>query len=102
MLVLASLPLYAQELATGFVFEDIDRNGRKERHEPGIAGVAVSNGSDVVLTRDNGSYSIAVKEGNTLFVIKPKGYKPAVNDDFIPQFYYHHKPEGSPNGFAFE
>ena len=102
MLVLASLPLYAQELATGFVFEDINRNGSKERHEPGIAGVAVSNGSDVVLTRDNGSYSIAVKDGNTLFVIKPKGYKPAVNDDFIPQFYYHHKPEGSPNGFAFE
>ena len=53
ILFLATLPLFSQQLAKGFVFEDINRNGSKERREPGIAGVAVSNGFDVVLTRDD-------------------------------------------------
>lgn len=101
-LLLSSLPLFSQQLATGFVFEDTNGNGHKERREPGIAGAAVSNGTDVVLTRDDGSYRIPVKSGNTLFVIKPAGYKPAVNEDFIPQFYYHYKPEGSPDHYTYK
>ena len=102
ILFLATLPLFSQQLAKGFVFEDFNRNGSKERREPGIAGVAVSNGFDVVLTRDDGSYRIPLKSGQTLFVIKPGGFEPAVDDDFIPQFYYHYKPEGSPDGFNYK
>ena len=101
-LFFSTLPLFSQQLATGFVFEDSNGNGRKERREPGIAGVAVSNGTDVVLTRDDGSYRIPVKSGNTLFVIKPEGYQPAVNEDFIPQFYYHYKPDGSPDNYTYK
>ena len=71
LLFITSLPLFSQELAGGFVFEDTNRNGRKDRRETGIADVAVSNGTDVVLTRSDGSYRIPVKSGNTLFVIKP-------------------------------
>lgn len=102
LLFITSLPLFSQQLASGFVFEDTNGNGRKDRREAGIADVAVSNGTDVVLTRSDGSYRIPVKSGNTLFVIKPAGYKPALNDDFIPQFYYHYKPEGSPNNYTYK
>ena len=102
LLFITSLPLFSQQLASGFVFEDTNGNGRKDRREAGIDGVAVSNGTDVVLTRSDGSYRIPVKSGNTLFVIKPAGYKPALNDDFIPQFYYHYKPEGSLNNYTYK
>ena len=84
------------------MYNDANRNGRKERREAGIPNVAVSNGSDVVLTDSKGFYTIPVSEGNTIFVIKPSGYKTPVNEDFIPQFYYHHKPEGSPESFTYK
>jgi len=70
--------------------------------KPALPGLPVSNGTEVVLTDDKGYYSIPVDEGNTLFVIKPSGYKTAVDEDYIPQFYYHHKPEGSPQSLNFK
>jgi len=41
---------FSQQIAKGYVYNDANRNGRKERREAGIPNVAVSNGSDVVLT----------------------------------------------------
>lgn len=102
ILVLISISAYSQQTAKGYVYDDTNRNGKKERREAGIAGVTVSNGTEVVLTDDKGYYSIPVDEGNTLFVIKPSGYKTAVDEDYIPQFYYHHKPEGSPQSLHFK
>lgn len=102
LILLSSFSLYAQQVATGFVFEDTNGNGKKERNERGIEGVSLSNGTDVVVTRNDGSYSISVYDGNTLFMIKPKGYKPAVDNDYIPKFYYHYKPQGSPANFEFK
>lgn len=64
--------------------------------------MAVSNGSDVVLTDERGFYSIGVNDGNTLFVIKPSGYMTPVDEDFIPMFYYHHKPGGSPDSLRYK
>ncbi len=93
---------FSQQIAQGYVYNDANQNGRKERRETGIPNVAVSNGSDVVLTDSKGFYSIPVSEGNTIFVIKPSGYKTPVDGDFIPQFYYHHKPEGSPESFTYK
>ena len=100
--LLVGLSAYSQQIAKGYVFEDSNRNGRKERSEKGISNVAVSNGLEVVLTDDNGFYSITVNDGNTVFVIKPSGYKTSVNEDFIPQFYFHHKPDGSPEEFKYK
>ena len=102
ILVLISISAYSQQTAKGYVYDDTNRNGKKERREAGIAGVTVSNGTEVVLTDDKGYYSIPVDEGNTLFVIKPSGYKIAVDEDYIPHFYYHHKPEGSPQSLNFK
>ncbi len=106
LLTLATLCIaftaFSQQIAKGYVYDDANQNGRKERREAGIPNVAVSNGSDVVLTDSKGFYSIPVSEGNTIFVIKPSGYKTPVDEDFIPQFYYHHKPEGSPESFTYK
>jgi len=86
----------AQNTATGVVFHDLNGNGRQDRREPGIAGVAVSNGVDVVLTDANGRYRLPVDNDAIIFVIKPGQFRYPVNDLNLPQFFYIHKPEGSP------
>ncbi len=88
----------AQNLATGFVYEDLNKNGKKERREKGIPGVAVSNGKEVVLTGSKGDYALPVGNDNILFVIKPGNYAFPLNEYNLPQFYYRHKPAGSPAG----
>jgi hypothetical protein len=88
----------AQTTARGTVF-DAGSNPRK-----GIAGVMVSNGLDVVKTADDGSWWLPVRDGDSVFVIKPAGWvlpvDPATN---LPHFAYIHAPDGSPDlGFRFE
>ncbi|WP_119081066.1 calcineurin-like phosphoesterase C-terminal domain-containing protein [Chitinophaga alhagiae] len=87
---------FAQQTATGFVFHDANGNGKKDRKEAGIANVSVSNGVDVVATDARGRYQLPVGNDNILFVIKPSGYKVPVNELQQPQYYYIHKPAGSP------
>lgn len=86
----------AQQMATGIVYEDVNQNGKKERRESGIPNVAVSNGKEVVLTDEKGRYKLPVDNDEIIFVIKPSGYEIPVNELNLPQFYYIHKPEGSP------
>lgn len=93
---------FAQQMATGYVFDDTNKNGRKDRRETGIANVAVSNGTDVTTTDAKGFYTLPVGDDNTIFVIKPSGYKTSVDEHFIPKFYYHHKPNGSPESFTYK
>ncbi len=45
----------------GVVFEDLDRDGRQGPGEPGIAGMGVSNGRDVVQTDTTGRYSLPAR-----------------------------------------
>lgn len=86
----------------GFVFEDLNRDGKFQRGEPGIAGVMVSNGREVVVTDSRGRYRLPKvtkedrKDGMTIFITEPKGYDVPVDKDNVPQFYYHHLPKGSP------
>lgn len=85
----------SQNKASGTVYLDENKNGMMDNAENGIAGVAVSNGRDVVLTDENGRYSIPADNDETIFVIKPAGYRLPVNEQNLPQFYYTHKPNGS-------
>lgn len=87
---------YAQNKASGVVFEDLNRNGKRDRSEKGIPNVAVSNSVDVVLTNAKGEYSLPVATDNIIFVIKPSTHEVPVNELNQPQFYYIHKPNGSP------
>ena len=47
---LSIAPSEAQQTIEGYVYSDVNRNGRRDRQEAGIAGIPVSNGKDVVLT----------------------------------------------------
>ena len=64
----------------GTVFEDRDSDGRQGRSEPGIAGVALSNGRTLAITDARGRYRLPVLPGQTAFAIKPAGWQlPAVD-----------------------
>ena len=71
----------------GVVFEDRNGNGVRDAGEPGIAGVAVSDGTVVALTDAEGRYEFAAQDGATLFVIKPRGWRPPASAQNLPQFY---------------
>lgn len=100
--VCIGLSICAQETISGFVYNDANLNGKKEKREPGVSSVGVSNGRDIVLTNTKGFYTIPVVDGQTIFVIKPSGYKTAVDDHFIPRFYYHHRLKGTPESFKYK
>ncbi len=89
------------QTARGTVFSDTNGNGRLDAGEPGLPGVRVSNGVDIVTTDEDGRYEISVDDDTIVFVIKPRGYMTPVNDEQLPQFYYIHKPAGSPADFKF-
>lgn len=86
----------AQQQVKGFVFEDVNNNGKKDKSETGIQKVAVSNGKEVVLTNKNGFYELPIGNDDIIFVIKPAEYKFKIDENNLPQFYYNHKPKGSP------
>ncbi len=93
------MPALAQNKTTarGVVFHDQNRNGKRDKDEPALANVPVSNGYDVVLTDDQGRYALTINNQDAVvFVIKPRGYRPPVNHYNLPQFHYVHKPTGSP------
>jgi hypothetical protein len=80
----------------GYVYEDVNRNGKKDRNEKGVANVAVSNGREVVVTDNNGQYVLPVFDDNIIFVIKPSGYVFETDEYNLPKSFYIHKPGGSP------
>ncbi len=100
ILAFTAAPALAQRTtvtARGMVF-DADSSPRT-----GVPGVMVSNGLEVVKTGADGSWSLPVADGDSVFVIKPAGWAlpvdPATN---LPHFAYVHAPDGSPDlGFRF-
>ncbi|MCA9192779.1 MAG: calcineurin-like phosphoesterase family protein [Planctomycetales bacterium] len=83
-------------VANGIVFEDLNGNSIRDADEPGIGGVRVSNGREIVVSDASGRYSIKIDADDAiLFLIKPRDWMTPVNDLQIPQFFYIHKPAGS-------
>lgn len=62
-----SIPGY-QHAIKGSVYLDKNGNGKKDRSEPGIPGLAVSDGFDVVVTDKSGSYFLPNEKKNAVFV----------------------------------
>lgn len=91
-----------EEQARGYVFHDLNENLLRDDSEPGIAGVAVSNGTDIVHTNEEGAYELPVSNDAIIFVVKPKDWITPLDEDFLPQFYYLHKPEGYPQGYKYK
>ncbi|MEM1150047.1 MAG: metallophosphoesterase N-terminal domain-containing protein, partial [Pseudomonadota bacterium] len=80
----------------GTVFEDVNQNGRRDASEPGLAGVKVSNGRDVVETSADGDYALPARSDMSVFVIQPSGFQVPHDENWVPQIAYEHKPAGSP------
>lgn len=87
----------AQGTFTGIVYEDANRNGSHDEGEAGVGGVSVSNGLEVVRTDDEGAYTLPLRGEMVVFVSKPAGYALPVDENKVPQFFYVHQPEGSPD-----
>lgn len=88
----------------GFVFEDLDRDGVFDNGEPGIEGVMVSNGLEVVTTDRRGKYQIPkryYRDDMNISVSKPACYEVPVDENNVPQFAYIHKQSGSPKAMVF-
>ena len=94
--LLFSIGIMAQSNVQGYVFEDANQNAKKDRGENGIPNVAVTNGREVVLTNENGKYELPIGEDDIISVIKPSNYKVVTDENNLPQFFYIHKPKGSP------
>lgn len=69
----------AELLVRGTVFEDSNRNGTLDRDETGMDKVAVSDGTDVVVTDKRGRYRIQSEEGRILFISVPGSHHAAEN-----------------------
>ncbi|MFC4872051.1 calcineurin-like phosphoesterase C-terminal domain-containing protein [Negadavirga shengliensis] len=89
--------VFSQETATGYVYHDLNKNGKRDSSEPGLQNVLVSNGEWVASTDQNGYWELPVEEGTGIFIIKPSGYAVPLNDQLLPQHYYWHLPTGSPH-----
>ena len=89
------------QVASGRVFEDSNGNGVLDSNEAGVANVRVSNGTEIVLTGADGAYSLEIDDEAIIFITKPKDYATPVNNHNLPQFYYIHQPDGSPEGLRF-
>ena len=83
-------------MARGRVFVDIDGDKRFGDSDQPFVGVKVSNGKEIATTGEDGKYELPVQDGSIIFVIKPTGFRSPMDQNNLPQFYYIHKPDGSP------
>ena len=101
-LLLASLTPFgnqimpADELARGVVFQDNNENRQYDPMDTPLENIRVSNGREIVSTDSAGKYELPIDDDDILFVIKPRGWRTPLSTDKLPQFYYVHKPHGSP------
>ena len=86
------------DILGGRVLDDLDRNGRADPDDPGVANVRVSNGRDVTPTGDSGTHELGVNGDSMVFITKPSGYMTPLDVYRLPRFYYLHRPIGSPAG----
>ncbi|WP_425501701.1 calcineurin-like phosphoesterase C-terminal domain-containing protein [Pseudoxanthomonas koreensis] len=76
--------------------------GAEQGFGPGLAGVAVSNGVDIVRTDAQGRYRIDVAPDGLVFVVKPAGYRFAAGADGLPAFWRRVPPAGGAAAGSFD
>ncbi|KRA70807.1 calcineurin phosphoesterase [Lysobacter sp. Root667] len=81
---------------SGTVYEDRNGNGRRDDGEPGLPGIRVSDGVDLVVSDAHGSYHLPAIDGRTSFVIKPPGYRVGRRDNGLPDFSFNVQREPGP------
>lgn len=89
--------LYAQNnTISGIVFLDENKDGKYNIGEQLLENVPVSNQKDIVLTDNQGRYSIKLRDASFLYVIKPSGYQVSLSSENIPDNNYFYHPAGAP------
>ncbi len=92
----------ANPVANGTVFEDVDGSGQPSAASRGIPGVLVSNGRDVAKTGADGSWTLPVQDGDSIFVVKPSGWMTPVDPvTQLPRFAAIYAPSGTPASLGF-
>lgn len=81
---------------TGRVFHDANGDGYFQSGEPGLPGVLVSNGREVVRTDDQGRFELPVHDDMDVFVIQPSGWRAPLDDRGVPRIHWSYKRHGSP------
>jgi len=75
----------AAGFATGHVFHDRHGTGRRMPGDPGVPGVMVSNGRDVVLTDPEGRWRLPAADRDSIFVIKPSHWATPLGPGGVPR-----------------
>ncbi|QEG23331.1 calcineurin-like phosphoesterase C-terminal domain-containing protein [Mariniblastus fucicola] len=83
-------------MATGRVFIDANNDGKFGIGDQPFVNVRVSNGKEIVHTDPSGKWQLPLEDDAIFFLIKPSGYQSKLSENNLPQFYYIHKPNGSP------
>ena len=65
----------------GRVFLDRDGDGLRDRGEPGIADVGLSDGVRILRSGPDGRFDFRVADGRTVFLIKPAGHAARLRAD---------------------
>jgi len=91
----------ARAVATGVVYHDANGNRKHDEGEKRLAGIRVSNGVQITKTDNDGVYKLPVTDDTLLFVIKPRNWRTPLSKNNTPEFYYNHKPHGSPKGLRY-
>ena len=76
LLLLVAVPPQAQAPTpvAGVVFDDANKNGRRDAGEQGLGGVVVSNQHEIVQTATDGTYTLSSAGYGVIFVSLPSGF----------------------------
>ncbi|NDY96649.1 calcineurin-like phosphoesterase C-terminal domain-containing protein [Wenzhouxiangella limi] len=91
----------AGDTVSGHVFHDLNGDGLRQPGEPGVAGVLVSNGLELVETTADGAWVLPAREDMDLSVVQPSGWRVPVDERQIPQFAFSYKAGGTPEALRF-
>ena len=73
--------------AGGSVFEDRNGNGRTDAGEPGLAGIAISDGRTVERTDGDGRYRMSASADRPLFLLKPATHVLRERGNGLPDYW---------------
>ncbi|MFB8278980.1 outer membrane protein assembly factor BamB family protein [Nocardia colli] len=92
--ITAPTPAFAADAsveARGTVFDDKNGNGIRDRDEPGLAGISVTDGAVWAKTGKDGGYSLRIdprrRETDLVQVVSPDGYTPVLREDSVPRYF---------------
>ncbi|MCH2117844.1 MAG: calcineurin-like phosphoesterase C-terminal domain-containing protein [Pirellulales bacterium] len=76
-----------------------DKNGDQHFNagDVPLGNIGVSNGQKIVSTGADGRFTLSIDaDDDIVFVLKPRGWRTPLSKEKLPQFFYIHKPNGSP------